>query len=719
MSDGSASPARHHPNAPSEGEGTKPKRRRRKWRWVLVGLLITFVAIALTFSSFMSRIIASKLKSAVESRLRATFEFDSLDYTFPYSVEIRNVRFIGQKSNDRTTLLTIDQLDLTLARIPWPKSPVVIKNLDLKGPSVHIVRDKAGEIVQVETIERPKQIEPAEQKPDVAPTPQPPPSPSPPPQHKLSEMFELRRFTISGGEIVYEDHATPGAVPLVFRNINSDLGVTPVSRAIYAYKLTTRQEPLVSISASGMMDIDALRLDLERFDLRLEAKPSTADSPLPPSVQRAMNQMQMAGALTARGKAMLPLRAMKDAEFSVDADLTDGRAILPRNRATVDELSAHVHADRKDGLTQILLPHFIARSGIAVLRLDPMVTRMAAGGWTIEKFSGSLIATPSESTTLPVRIVGIPLSSGTLEFTGQASRAPGSPVTFSANVSVRDSVVTFPSWPSPIRALNGELVVSPKSVQITTAEADMLDGHVTGDGEVGLAKPFTYQGRLSAKSVELSQVTSLPKVMPNRKFSVAGKSDADVRFNGVIPRDGTRPSEYLIVQGTADVDKGEIWDLPILNGVVSQMGIAREGLKLSDVAARFEFRKRVVTLQRAALNSELLGLQGHGTVDLDGEINLDIIAAPLGDWRKQIERTKIPIVSNVVGGVAGAVQTMLNSATSTLLYQFQVRGKLAEPQIKPVAAPILTDTTAVMFAKMLQQPTEAELLQMVNEEEKE
>jgi hypothetical protein len=676
-------------------------------RNILLGILIVFIAFALTFSSFMSRLIASKLKSAVEARLRADLEFDSLEYTFPYSVQLRNVRFVGKKSNDRTTLLTIYQLDLTLAQIPWPKNPVVIKNLDLMHPSIHVVRDQAGEVVKLETIAQP------EQRPE-NPTNPPPPKP----QYKLSEMLELRHFTISGGEIVYEDHATPGAVPLAFRHINANLGVTPVSKAVYSYKLTTNQEPYVSIYSTGKMDIDALRLDVEQLAMKLEAKPSNVESPLPPNVQRVMNDMQITGAFAVKAKATVPLRAMKDAEFSADADLTDGSAILPRRQKFIEDLNFHLHADRQGELTQIMLPHFVARSGIAVLKIDPAVARFTAGGWSISRFSGSLIAAPGDEATRPVKVAGIPLTSGTIEFTGQASHAPDSPATYSANVIVRDCVVEATGWPSPIRALNGDLVVSPGLVRISKADADMLGGHVNAVGEIGVKKPFTYQGTVSGQNMELSQIMAIPKVMPNRQFSIAGKTDAEMNFNGVIPTDGSRFSDQLILRGTAEVDGGQIWDLPILDGVVKEIGIARDGLKLSDAAARFDFRKRVITLHRAALSSDLLGVQGKGTVELGGDLNLDIIAAPLGDWKKQIERTRIPIVSNIVGDAAAAVQKLVNTATSKLIYQFQVTGKTSDPQIKPIPAPILTDVAAGTFGKMLQQMKEGDLLASLKEDEK-
>ena len=65
----------------------------------------------------------------------------------------------------------------------------------------------------------------------------------------------------------------------------------------------------------------------------------------------------------------------------------------------------------------------------------------------------------------------------------------------------------------------------------------------------------------------------------------------------------------------------------------------------------------------------------------------------------------IPLVSDVVGGVAGVMQRMLNAATNTLLYEFRVTGTAAEHRVETIPTPILTDPAAVIFGKMLAKRT--------------
>src|SRR5437667_4098 len=81
---------------------------------------------------------------------------------------------------------------------------------------------------------------------------------------------------------------------------------------------------------------------------------------------------------------------------------------------------------------------------------------------------------------------------------------------------------------------------------------------------------------------------------------------------------------------------------------------------------------RTVNFTSAAINAPALGLQGSGTIAFDGEMDLHIIALPLGDWRDRVKQTNLPLLSDVAGEVVGAIQGALNTATSTLLYEFRV-----------------------------------------------
>ena len=47
---------------------------------------------------------------------------------------------------------------------------------------------------------------------------------------------------------------------------------------------------------------------------------------------------------------------------------------------------------------------------------------------------------------------------------------------------------------------------------------------------------------------------------------------------------------------------------------------------------------------------------------------------------------------------------MLNAATGALLYEFRVQGAVNKPEVIAVPTPVLTDTAAFVFEKMLVPP---------------
>ena len=99
-------------------------------------------------------------------------------------------------------------------------------------------------------------------------------------------------------------------------------------------------------------------------------------------------------------------------------------------------------------------------------------------------------------------------------------------------------------------------------------------------------------------------------------------------------------------------------------------------------------------------------MQGSGAIGLDKQLDLNIVAAPLGDWRDKLKQTHVPIVSDVAGEVAGALQKVVNGATSHLLYEFRITGTTGQPSVATVPVPALTDSAATLFGGMLREGKE-------------
>jgi hypothetical protein len=68
---------------------------------------------------------------------------------------------------------------------------------------------------------------------------------------------------------------------------------------------------------------------------------------------------------------------------------------------------------------------------------------------------------------------------------------------------------------------------------------------------------------------------------------------------------------------------------------------------------------------------------------------------------RSLRRTRVPVVSDVLGAVAGGVQDVLNLATRGLIYEFRVDGHVGDPQVRAVPTPVLSEAAAVVFSRML------------------
>jgi AsmA-like protein len=426
-------------------------------------------------------------------------------------------------------------------------------------------------------------------------------------------MFELRRFTIRDGNVKYEDRTLKNSEPLVFRGIAMDLGVTPQSRAVYAYQMNALQPPLAQVSASGTMNLDTLLIELKEFAIAYESKRLEGESPLPPRVQQVVNELAIEGKIAITGSSELPLRDRGRAWTVAELKITDGRA------KKLDTLNAAAHFEFRDGQTQ--------------LRID--------------------------------------------QLSAQARNA--NLVLHEGNLRIADGTITW------------------------NLHGDALGGSVSADGTCDLRRPVKYDVNLSLAKIDLSS-------LPGDRSTISGTGNLTARLSGSIPPDGS-PLDHLAGEGDAQVSNGRLLQSPMITGIAARVGIAPESLTFGDAAAVFSLRDRAFTIRRGAVNTQVLGLQGTGTINFDGDANLKIVAAPLGDWRKHVQGWNIPVVGDVAGDVAGQVQHWVTSA-SRALYAFEVKGKLSKPAIRPIPAPAVTGKTADAFGKMLQGVKSIDLLKL-------
>src|SRR5689334_1476957 len=168
-------------------------------RWVVIsgcaGALLLLVFVIGPWAA--TPIVRAKLQAMVAEQLNAELRIGRLAYVFPYGVNIYDARLTARDTDGTPVdLLATSFAQIKLARLPLRAGPLVIQNVTIDSPAVHLIQTRNGMIGRGLT----KKDQPPEQR-----------------KQKLSEMFELRHVDLSDGQVVYEDRTIPNTVPLVWR----------------------------------------------------------------------------------------------------------------------------------------------------------------------------------------------------------------------------------------------------------------------------------------------------------------------------------------------------------------------------------------------------------------------------------------------------------------------------------------------------------------------
>jgi hypothetical protein len=719
---------------------TAPKRRR----WPLV---VAIVLLGMTIATWLSLrfmvapYLRGKLQQAVTDHFHADLQINSLRYTFPYGIVASGLKL----EKDGKTLITADGATLVLAEFPSRNRPLLIKQAVLDRPMVEFERI-AGDGTPWEGII----------KKDAPRTPR---------TMKLSDLFELRHLAINDGRIEYTDHRVSESPSLVWEHLKTDLKISPQSAALYGFAFSADNGSVAHVNAAGAINIDDLLLDLQNLKITAKADPAAGESPLPPEVQKLMREMDLSGEVVMQVSGKVPLKTARDASGQVSIAIAGVRAKLGEAPLSADlQITATRPAPEKPVAITLDRVNLAAGSGtiripFASGEFDPqqktwrltkidatvqdMTMRFGKLDMPFEHINGKL--TTRDDTIIVesadaycrddhwmVAGAAIPLGDfrggidvhdiamtvdfhqpgpgyaggfgktilalnpvGAVKIAGNYRAIFGARDAFDLHLSSDNAAMAIPPNKVPIVNVRSDIPITQEGATIRRLEGDLLGGRVEVSGTYGFHGEHAFAGDVTLRNVQMQSLAEA-LILPERGKRYSGLISA----NGSIRGAGDDLSK-LHGSGEAQVVDGRLWEIPVFGGIASKTKIKSDALTATEAAAVFEIADAQVILRRAALNSDALGLDGNGRIGFDGQLDLEVIAAPLGDWKDRIKETRIPILSNFVGEVAGGLQKVINTATQQLLYQFHITGRVGKPEIQTVPAPLLSEAGAAIFAKML------------------
>ena len=430
-----------------------------------------------------------------------------------------------------------------------------------------------------------------------------------------------------------------GAAPMVWEDIDVRIDTTQQSDAKYNFALHTSGWEEVSIDGSGSIDVDAALLNISQLKIRARSDANKPPKSMPPPVQQALRASKMSG----------------------EVELSFGGA-MSRDIWEVRDLRANF-AFTDAGKLEI--------SGKAAGKWHPVKPWWEAIDHDVEIRARDLAFWPPN---FPQRVEHV---------NGEPARIRNGVMTF-ANVSG-----VYGSDKLELRSAQLDLRELPARLAFREISADLWGGTASADGYWMFGAEHSYKGRVTLRDIDLRNLST------QSRLSGRGSVAADVQGN-------PDSLNNLSASGEVEVVDGDFFELPIFRALFEQMK-AKQAITATEAGALFEIGSGVIHLKRTAISAPALGLQGGGQIGFDGNVKLEVVATPLADWRKNLKKAKIPIVSDVAGEVAGGIQRMMNAVTGTVLYHFRIDGNVKEPQVTAVPLPVLSDPDAEVFGWMLRE----------------
>ncbi len=792
---------------------------------VIAGVLL-LLSVGISYA--VGEILGHKLIGLLQERLNAEVNASAFFYLPPYGLSARNCRIQFRDSvGNQNDLLDIRSLRVTLAELPMHGGPLVIQDITVRQPAIHLIHTFKGFEGQSGLF-----------RPDDHPLENHP-------RHKLSEILQLRHFAIAGGQVVYEDRTLPQSPSMVWSGIDVRVDTSASGPADYQFKFAATNSDLAQFKASGTFNVDNPSASVEQFSLSATPDADQGAHSLPPQLADVLQKHRVRGILGIHGSAVADRQNPSRNELKAVLTLAGASAISPELDASLDELRLVITAEMNPKAGNIKLTDFTARSGNSSLSMTDGLTFTIdrdAKTWSLQNMDGTLalqtVGATSQPSSVPdiLRVIN---PRGALNFTGAFTgsttrpfdwvNAQGEVLVYPRKMSVQPEGFPLPisditggplriaggvlaakdvlghygnnqmlfnsarlalaplshadmNWteiastivfappavefPPPLDEVakfacpSGEFAVSgrffanfshhkpvldydllvscdhasaqianndvrqikadaellPDHFQIIQANAQALGGTVEGAGRVDTQQPYAFSGSVFAHRASVAQLAHLLKTKQTEEMKLEGLASAQASVSGSGPDHGKTAEDLLKAEGKFEIYQGNLWDIPVIQKIEKVASIARQALTVGQAAAFFRVANRRVELQNAAVSAPVLGLQGSGIVDFDGNLDLHVIAAPLADWRKKLRKTGIPFVSSVVGDVAGTVQEALNGATGSLFYDMHVTGSASDPQVKTEPFPALTEGATRIIKNMLQQTPEAPPLNLLQNE---
>ncbi|HEV7298387.1 MAG TPA: hypothetical protein VGN72_03415 [Tepidisphaeraceae bacterium] len=386
-----------------------------KWVFRVVALVVVIALCASIFlfrqvsqegSGTVEKWIGSQFSQIANAYLKPRLSFSHLDYEYPGTVRLRDLRLTAPDPADPERdidIISAASATVVLAEVPSIGKPIIIERISVDRPTLQAVSTSPGASEFVGFAQLLKEPDP-ESFFD---------------KHRVSDVFRMRLVELSRATLVY-DPRLPDTVPMRLEDVSTRLDIEPTADGWY--KLATRLEraPLFDLQIAGDVNLD--NFHIRSLDLGIAAQLAREnDQFLPPQIQQLLAKHEVRGKLDLSVKGDVAIDDPLAAKLSAEVRLRDASVGLEGLQTPIDDMT--ISATVNEG--KLGVPGFQLK-GLALTAPDPadpakrvVILGADSIAFTLSEMKSLLGPLVFEKITIDRPLVqAISLSPGGFEFAG-------------------------------------------------------------------------------------------------------------------------------------------------------------------------------------------------------------------------------------------------------------------------------------------------------------
>ncbi|MGH7241811.1 MAG: hypothetical protein ACREJD_00135 [Phycisphaerales bacterium] len=345
----------------------------KKLKKLIVALALLLVVAAVGIGAFvfislrsgsgqLETWLGKQLVGIASTYIVPTIDFKKVRYSYPGTIVMTDVTFTAQ---DKTQVVSLETLTVTLAVIPQIGSPLKIERVEFDKPVVNLIAVPGGGFKGL--LPFVKELPGKE-------------SAQTPTEFKLSNVLQLRKFILTNGTIHYD--AGGGQPRMDLGGITTDMDIKPVAVGTdtgwYELAFNAGKAPGVEMAMKGQINVDTSVANISDATMHVTLDDKSIQG-LPPQLQTTLKSAEARGKLAGQFSGTVPIHTWQSSELQGKVTLTDFNFAAGRFKFPIDT-----------GTVPIAL-----KGGVATM--SPIQVNLLAG-----QFASSITANLSD-TSIPVR----------------------------------------------------------------------------------------------------------------------------------------------------------------------------------------------------------------------------------------------------------------------------------------------------------------------------